>query len=71
MESSDIDLFVVADKDENDNVLNIISNYHSKREIKPIIVDTVELMELEKDDKVFYNEVMKGIEIWEENNGYI
>ncbi len=67
---SDIDLFVVADEDEKYNVLNIISNYHSKREIKPIIIDTIELMELENNDRVFYNEVMKGIEIWEGNNGY-
>jgi len=62
---SDIDLFVIADEDEKDNILKIISEFHSKREIKPIIIDTAELMELENNDKVFYNEVMKGIEIWE------
>lgn len=68
--SSDIDLFIVADEDDKDNVQSIISNYYSTREIKPIIVDTIELMELENSDKVFYNEVMKGIEIWERDNGY-
>lgn len=68
--SSDIDLFIVADEDDKDNVQSIISNYYSTREIKPIIVDTIELMELENNDKVFYNEVMKGIEIWERDNGY-
>ena len=66
-DSSDIDLFVVADEDEKDNVMNIIANYTSKREIKPVIVDTVELMELENNDKVFVTEIMKGIEIWEGN----
>jgi len=69
-ECSDIDLFVVADEDEKDNVLNIISNYHSNREIKPVIVDTIELMELENNDKVFYNEIIKGIQIWEGTNGH-
>lgn len=66
---SDIDLFVVADEDEKDNVFNIISNYHSNREIKPVVVDTIELMELENNDKVFYNEIVKGIQIWEGTDG--
>ena len=63
-ESSDIDLFIVADEDDKNKVLEIIFNFPSNREIKPIIVDTIELMELENDDKVFYSEVMKGTEIW-------
>jgi len=66
---SDIDLFVVADEDEKDNVLSIISNYPSNREIKPVVVDTIELMELENKDKVFYNEIIKGIQIWEGTSG--
>lgn len=68
-ESSDIDIFIVADIDEKDNIINIISDFQLEREIKPVIVDTVELMEMEKNDKVFLSEIMKGIEVWEGNYG--
>jgi predicted nucleotidyltransferase/predicted DNA-binding transcriptional regulator len=60
---SDIDLFIVIDPDERVKAIAIIDDFESSREINPIIVDTVELMEMEKNDRVFYNEVMKGIEI--------
>lgn len=69
-ESSDIDIFVVTDKDYEDEVFSIISSFNSAREIKPIVVDTVELIDMEKNDNVFYNEIMKGIEIWEGTYGY-
>jgi predicted nucleotidyltransferase len=68
-ESSDIDIFIVADIDEKDNIINLISDFQLEREIKPVIVDTVELMEMEKNDKVFLSEIMKGIEVWEGNYG--
>lgn len=68
-DSSDIDLFIVVDVDEKDHVTNAISEFQTNREIKPIVVDTVELTDMENLDRVFYNEVMKGIEIWEGNNG--
>lgn len=67
---SDIDIFVVTDMDDKDIVFNIISAFHSDREIKPIVVDTVELMDMQNNDSVFYNEIMKGIEIWEGTNGH-
>jgi predicted nucleotidyltransferase len=67
---SDIDLFIVVDSAEREKAMVIISDFDSSREIRPVIVDTVELMELENNDQVFYNEIMKGIEIWEATNGH-
>jgi predicted nucleotidyltransferase len=67
---SDIDLFIVVDSSEREKVMMIISDFESSREIRPVIVDTVELMEMENNDHVFYNEIMKGIEIWEATNGH-
>ena len=67
---SDIDIFVVTDMDDKDKVFSIISTFHSDREIKPIVVDTVELMDMESNDNVFYNEIMIGIEIWEGTYGH-
>lgn len=67
---SDIDIFVVTDMDDKDKVSSIISAFQSAREIKPIVVDTVELMDMESNDNVFYNEIMKGIEIWEGTYGH-
>lgn len=61
---SDIDLFIVADKDEQTTVRRIISEFQSDREIKPVIMDTVEFMEMQQTDKTFYYEVTKGIELW-------
>jgi predicted nucleotidyltransferase len=61
---SDIDLFVIADEDNKDYVRQQISEYKIDRTINPIIVDTIELMELEENDKVFYREIYNGIELW-------
>jgi len=67
---SDIDLFVLADDDKQTQVRRLISEFDLDREIKPVIVDTHELMEMQSSDKVFYQEIMKGIELWGENNEY-
>lgn len=60
---SDIDLCVIADEDKQTEVRKIISDFSTDREIKPVIVDTSEFMEMQNTDKVFYNEIMKGIEL--------
>lgn len=65
---SDIDLFVLADESEKDTVMRMVSEYKLEREIKPVIFDAIEFMEMEKDDTVFYKEIMKGIELWEVSN---
>ncbi len=61
---SDIDIFVVSDKEFADFVRKIINDYNSEREIKPIITDTFELIQMEKEDEVFIKEVNKGIVLW-------
>ncbi len=62
---SDIDIFIETDSDKKDKVFDILSNFNTEREIMPIVVDTVEFMDMEKNDNVFYNEIVNGIEIWE------
>lgn len=62
--NSDIDLFIVTDNDYTDNIRSKISNYEIAREIKPIIIDTLDLINMEENDKVFLQEVNKGIILW-------
>jgi len=62
--NSDIDLFIVADDDNKDTVRNIISGYEIDRDLKPVIVNALEVIDMESTDKVFLNEVEKGIELW-------
>lgn len=61
---SDIDLFIVADGDHHDIIRKIISDFQAEREIKPVIIDSLELIDMEQNDKVFLEEVNKGIELW-------
>lgn len=68
-QNSDIDLFIVADKDCMENIRDCISKYQIEREIKPVIIDTLELIDIEENDKVFLEEVNKGIIIWSGENG--
>lgn len=65
---SDIDLFIVADEDKQTILRRIISDFQSDREINPVIMDTVEFMEMQNNDKTFYLEVTKGIELWSGHN---
>lgn len=63
---SDIDLFLLVDEDLQPNVRDIITSYPSEREIKPVMVDSVELLEMQSKDRVFYEEIQKGIALWGE-----
>ena len=65
---SDIDLFIIADPDEQDTIHSTVGQYHSARSINPVILDYQEFITLEIQDPVFYKEVMKGIELWEVTN---
>jgi predicted nucleotidyltransferase len=67
---SDIDLLIIADEPDKDIVMDLIDECTGTREIKPVIVDEIEFMEMEKSDTVFFNEVIKGIELWEVSNEY-
>jgi predicted nucleotidyltransferase len=67
---SDIDLFIETDGDNTDEIWAQLSDYSIDREIKPVIVDTIELIELHDKDKAFYEEIMKGIELWGGNDEF-
>ena len=62
--NSDIDLFILADE-KKEKINEIIDLAKASRQINPVIVGTIEFMELEKNDKVFFEEIMKGIVLWE------
>jgi predicted nucleotidyltransferase len=61
---SDIDLFIIADSDYHEIIRKAISDFHAEREINPVIADSLELIEIEQNDKVFLDETYKGIELW-------
>jgi predicted nucleotidyltransferase len=63
---SDIDIFIIADCDMQTDVRRILSDFKSEREIKSVIMDSMELMEMERNDHVFYKEIHKGIVVWGE-----
>jgi len=62
---SDMDIFIVADKENKSKIIEQISNFDAAREINPVIVDVYELMDMDKDDKAFLDEVGKGIILWD------
>lgn len=62
---SDIDLFVVASS-EVEIIERKISEYKITRIIKAVVADTLEVVKMEEDDKVFLKEVEKGIVLWGE-----
>jgi len=68
---SDVDLFILVDE-EQEKIYEIIDDAELERElslnvrkINPIIKSTLGFMELERDDEVFWGEIMKGIVLWE------
>lgn len=62
---SDIDIFLLVDEDLQPQTREIIAAYESDREIRPVIVDSLELLEMQSQDKIFYEEINKGIVLWE------
>ncbi len=60
---SDIDLFIITD--QKNEVLKAIRDFKSEREIKPVIQTATEYAVSRKKDKVFYEQVSKGITLFE------
>ncbi|MCL2859876.1 MAG: nucleotidyltransferase domain-containing protein [Oscillospiraceae bacterium] len=67
---SDIDLFVLTDEEEK--ILEVLrgieigSELNSNvRQINPIIQNTLGFMQFKKEEKAFFDEIMKGIVLWE------
>ena len=63
-QKSDIDLFILA-KDPQ-AVKKLLSSLKTKRKIQAVIKSPSELADLKEKDVTFYNEVDRGITLWEE-----
>lgn len=64
--NSDIDLFIVSHNREE--VENIIAKYHIKRKIQAVIRSNLTFNDMKQTDKEFYEQVVKGIVIWEKQS---
>ena len=62
--SSDIDIFIVAKDPES--VKDVISGIKIKQKIQAVIKTASEIAEFESDEKIFMQEVDRGIVLWEE-----
>jgi predicted nucleotidyltransferase len=60
---SDIDLFILTE--QKDKVLKEIRAFKTEREIKPVVQTVSEYVISKKKDKAFYEEVSKGITLFE------
>ncbi|MCB4791345.1 MAG: nucleotidyltransferase domain-containing protein [Elusimicrobia bacterium] len=60
---SDIDLFILTKV--SDEVYKIFNKYKTKRKIQLIVRNTVEYMKMEDKEKVFFEEINRGVVIWE------
>ncbi len=63
--NSDIDLFIVADNDNHQAIRDAIAGHEIDRPINPVLVDTLELVDMQENDRVFLDEIYKGIRLWE------
>lgn len=62
--SSDIDLFILSK--EPDETKKVISSIKLKQKMQAVIKTPSELAGFRKDEKAYYNEVERGIVLWEE-----
>ncbi|MBL7198359.1 MAG: helix-turn-helix transcriptional regulator [Candidatus Omnitrophica bacterium] len=61
---SDVDMLIVSN--ELDEVYSIVNKHKTSRKIQAVIKTPVEYSEMETKDPVFYNEVSRGITLWEQ-----
>ncbi|MFO7867100.1 MAG: nucleotidyltransferase domain-containing protein [Desulfatiglandales bacterium] len=64
--SSDIDLFILSKNPEKIN--NFFSSLRMERKIQPVILTPAELPDFKESEKVFFEEMEKGIVLWEEKD---
>ena len=60
---SDVDLFVLTD--DKDEAERLVSEYRSRHMISPIILDSSEYSRLRGSDKSLYDEIERGVVLWE------
>jgi predicted nucleotidyltransferase len=64
--NSDIDLLIISKN--TDKVENYLKKKKLSRKIQATVVTTSELIKLKEKDKAFYEEIAKGIPLWENKN---
>jgi len=64
--NSDIDLLIISKN--TDTVENYLKKKKLSRKIQATVVTTSELIKLKEKDKAFYEEIAKGITLWENKN---
>ncbi|KKR33003.1 MAG: hypothetical protein UT63_C0026G0011, partial [Candidatus Gottesmanbacteria bacterium GW2011_GWC2_39_8] len=62
--NSDMDLFVLSK--EPQTTKNLLFSVKVKRKIQAIVKSPTELADLKEEEKIFYEEVNRGITLWEE-----
>jgi len=65
-EDSDIDLFIVTNLTEE--VEKIMQRKKYSKKIQPIIRKPLQYIEMEKTDPIFYQEIERGVVLWEAKN---
>lgn len=65
---SDIDLLIITDGKKQVQLL-LKNQYINSRQLRPIIVNSHELLTFKKKDRAFYNEIDKGIILWRDTSG--
>ena len=58
-----MDLFILTDQKKA--ILEKIRQYKTKRKISPILVNVNEFINLKNHDKPLYDEIGRGITLWE------
>ena len=63
---SDIDLLILTKY--KDEVNGCIKKSKLARKIQAVVIDSTEFMKLKEKDKAFYQEIKKGVTLWDEQN---
>jgi len=64
--SSDIDLFILSKDPEN--IRERLTSYKTERKLQPIVLAPAEWPEFREREKEFFEEIEKGIVLWEEKD---
>lgn len=65
-QNSDIDLFILSSQAEN--IKRILLNIKTPREIQATVISAHEFLSLKENDRGFFEEIKKGILLWELKN---
>ncbi len=63
VKDSDVDLFILTD--EKNVVTESLRSFNIRRSISPIIVDANDYISLRNQDRPLYDEILRGITLWE------